>query len=61
MSLVHQLDEEFTRADFDKIFDAHWHSGYMLRHMVYLAAQGLQNDTEFKQKLLLDDKQNLPM
>ena len=40
MSKIYLLEPEVTREDFDRVFDAHWHSAFTLRHLVYKASRG---------------------
>ena len=35
MTTTAKLEAEVTRDEFDKVFDAHWHNGFMIRHLIY--------------------------
>ena len=35
LNKIFLLEPEITRADFDRAFDAHWHSGFLIRHLIY--------------------------
>ena len=40
MNRVYQLDLEVSREEFDRVFDAHWHNGFMIRHLIYKISRG---------------------
>ena len=40
MSKIYLLEPEVTREGFDKVFDAHWHNGFMIRHLIYKLSRG---------------------
>ena len=40
LSKIYQLDDEVTREDIDRVFDAHWHNGFMIRHLIYKLSRG---------------------
>ena len=44
MSKIFYLDPEVTRQDFDRVFDAHWHSAFLIRHLIYSRSRGEDPD-----------------
>ena len=40
MSKTFQLEPEVSREHFDKVFDAHWHNGFIIRHLIYKQSKG---------------------
>lgn len=40
LNKIYQLEPEVTREEFDKVFDAHWHNGFLIRHLIYKLSRG---------------------
>ena len=40
LNKIFLLEPEVTRADFDRVFDAHWTSACMIRHLIYQHSLG---------------------
>ena len=39
-SKIYLLEAQVSREEFDKVFDAHWHNGFMIRHLIYKLSRG---------------------
>ena len=40
LNKIFLLEPDVTRNDLDRVFDAHWHSGFMIRHLIYKNSRG---------------------
>ena len=40
LNKIFLLEPDVTRNDLDRVFDAHWHSGFMIRHLIYKSSRG---------------------
>ena len=47
VSKIFCLDPEVSREDFDRVFDAHWHSAFLIRHLIYSRSRGEDLDEPF--------------